>query len=75
MLEESLSILASMNSWLTPYVFFVLLNLMIGTIFVTSRPATYKPSDQHQEQGKHIQAQLDMATSFSLLLYCKNTNL
>ncbi|KAJ6745738.1 COTTON FIBER (DUF761) [Salix koriyanagi] len=57
MLAESLSIWAVMNSWLTPSVFFVLLNLMIGTIFITSRPATYKPSDQHQEQEKHVQAQ------------------
>ncbi|XP_011019460.1 PREDICTED: interaptin [Populus euphratica] len=57
MLEESISIWASMNSWLTPAVFFVLLNLMIGTIFVSSRLATQKPGDQHQEQEKHVQAQ------------------
>ena len=57
MLEESISIWTSMNSWLTPAVFFVLLNLMIGTIFVSSRLATQKPGDQRQEQEKHVQAQ------------------
>ncbi|KAJ6435152.1 hypothetical protein OIU84_000387 [Salix udensis] len=40
-----------MNSWFTPTVLFVLLNLMIGTIFITSSLATHKPSDHHQEQG------------------------
>ena len=57
MLEESMSIWASMNSWFTPTVLFVLLNLMIGTIFITSSLATHKPGDQHQEQERHVQAQ------------------
>ncbi|KAI5556538.1 hypothetical protein BDE02_18G043000 [Populus trichocarpa] len=57
MLEESMSIWASMSSWFTPTVLFVLLNLMIGTIFITSSIATHKPSDQHQEQERHVQAQ------------------
>ena len=37
---------------------------MIGIIFITSRPATYKPSDEHQEQEKHVQAQLKRAEGF-----------
>ncbi|KAF9662316.1 hypothetical protein SADUNF_Sadunf18G0040300 [Salix dunnii] len=57
MLGESISIWASMSSWFTPTVLFVLLNLMIGTIFITSSLATHKPNDQHQEQEKHAQAQ------------------
>ncbi|WCJ43025.1 hypothetical protein M5689_023792 [Euphorbia peplus] len=38
MLEDS--IWASMNSWLTPTVLFLFLNLMIGTIYVTSSSAS-----------------------------------
>uniref|UniRef100_A0A6N2NHN9 DUF4408 domain-containing protein n=1 Tax=Salix viminalis TaxID=40686 RepID=A0A6N2NHN9_SALVM len=57
MVGESISIWGSMNSWFTPTVLFVLLNLMIGTIFITSSLATHKPSDHHQEQERHVQAQ------------------
>ncbi|CAK7352964.1 unnamed protein product [Dovyalis caffra] len=78
MLEESISVWASMNNWLTPTVLFLLLNLMIGTIFVTSRLATHKPSDQHQEQEKHAQAQYghghQLARSPSVLQRLKSIN-
>lgn len=44
MFEESItslpSIWASMNSWFTPTVLFLFLNLMIGTIYITSSLAT-----------------------------------
>ncbi|KAI3409700.1 DUF4408 domain-containing protein [Psidium guajava] len=53
MLEESVtrapSIWATINSWFTPSVFFVLLNLMIGTIFITSSFSTHKPNEEEQE--------------------------
>ncbi|KAF6157033.1 hypothetical protein GIB67_041494 [Kingdonia uniflora] len=54
MLGESLpAIWASMNSWFTPTVLFLLLNLMIGTIAVTSGLASPKSDSkqpQHQQQ-------------------------
>ncbi|KAL8107288.1 uncharacterized protein LOC141671594 [Apium graveolens] len=52
MFEESVSnpssIWASMNSWFTPTVLFVLLNLMIGTILFSSNLST-SPQQQNQE--------------------------
>ncbi|KAF8388817.1 hypothetical protein HHK36_025497 [Tetracentron sinense] len=63
MLEESIpSIWASMNSWFTPTVLFVLLNLMIGTIAVTSRLGTQKQQQQTQED-KALQPRLARAPS------------
>nr|XP_027083850.1 pathogen-associated molecular patterns-induced protein A70-like [Coffea arabica] len=55
MFEESVSITipsiwASMNSWFTPAVLFVLLNLMIGTIAITSTLANQKQHHNHQHQ-------------------------
>ncbi|KAF8040680.1 hypothetical protein BT93_B2800 [Corymbia citriodora subsp. variegata] len=63
MLEESVtsapSIWATMNSWFTPSVFFVLLNLMIGTIFLTSSLSSPKPKEEEQEphQPQHLHQQ------------------
>ncbi|OVA04007.1 Protein of unknown function DUF761 [Macleaya cordata] len=55
MLEESLpTIWATMNSWFTPTVLFVLLNLMIGTIFVASGFGN-KPQQQNEDQQKRPQ--------------------
>ncbi|KAH6761311.1 hypothetical protein C2S51_018260 [Perilla frutescens var. frutescens] len=55
MLEETASaipssIWASMNSWFTPTVLFLLLNLMIATIAFTS---TFPNQKQQQQQQKH----------------------
>ncbi|XP_027082618.1 uncharacterized protein [Coffea arabica] len=55
MFEESVSITipsiwASMNSWFTPAVLFVLLNLMIGTIAIISTLANQKQHHNHQHQ-------------------------
>ncbi|ESR64087.1 DUF4408 domain-containing protein [Citrus sinensis] len=54
MFEESVSFIpsiwASMNSWFTPTVLFVFLNIMIGTIAITSSLATQKGNDQQQQQ-------------------------
>ncbi|XP_030448715.2 pathogen-associated molecular patterns-induced protein A70-like [Syzygium oleosum] len=61
MLEESVasapSIWATMNSWFTPSVFFVLLNLMIGTIFITSSLSSHKPKEEEQEPHQQQQHQ------------------
>ncbi|KAF8401000.1 hypothetical protein HHK36_014303 [Tetracentron sinense] len=61
MLEESIpSILAYLNSWFTQPFLFVILNLMIGTIAVTSGMGTQKQEDQTQEEK---QPQLGRAPS------------
>ncbi|XP_062098908.1 pathogen-associated molecular patterns-induced protein A70-like [Humulus lupulus] len=56
MFEDSVSsvdtIWASMNSWLTPTVLFLLLNLMIAAIFITS---TLTSQDPNQNQNNHRQ--------------------
>ncbi|KAG8381812.1 hypothetical protein BUALT_Bualt05G0011800 [Buddleja alternifolia] len=54
MLEESVSaipssIWASMNSWFTPTVLFVILNLMIGTIALTSTFSNPKNPSQNEQ--------------------------
>ncbi|KAK1367888.1 Alkaline phytoceramidase (APHC) [Heracleum sosnowskyi] len=58
MFEESVSnsssIWASMNSWFTPTVLFVLLNLMIGTILFSSNLST-TPQQQNQETKQEKQ--------------------
>ncbi|XP_031478475.1 pathogen-associated molecular patterns-induced protein A70-like [Nymphaea colorata] len=52
MLEESIpAIWASMHSWFTPTVLFVLLNLVIGTIIATSSGAGQKSSGTGQKSG------------------------
>ncbi|KAF5748320.1 hypothetical protein HS088_TW04G00272 [Tripterygium wilfordii] len=73
MFEESVSaipsIWASMNSWFTPTVLFVLLNLMIGTIAITSSLGTEKQSDQQQPPP-----QQQLARSPSVLQRLKSIN-
>ncbi|TXG61202.1 hypothetical protein EZV62_012565 [Acer yangbiense] len=69
MFEESVSIWASMNSWFTPTVLFLFLNLMIGTIFITSRLTNPKPSHEHQ-QDTHRQ----LVRSPSVLQKLKSIN-
>ncbi|KAJ3691978.1 hypothetical protein LUZ60_012328 [Juncus effusus] len=56
MLEETIPTLWSVvHSWFTPTVFFILLNLVIGTIAVTSKSNHHQHSsaagDNHQRQG------------------------
>lgn len=56
MFEESMSIpgiWASMNRWFTPTVLFVLLNVMIGTIAVTSGLGGGTSHKQQQEEEDH----------------------
>ncbi|KAJ4708197.1 DUF761 domain-containing protein/DUF4408 domain-containing protein [Melia azedarach] len=62
MFEESVSFIpsiwASVNSWFTPTVLFVFLNLMIGTIAITSSLAsTQKQRQQQQQQQQQHQHQ------------------
>ena len=61
MFEESTSFIpsiwASMNSWFTPTVLFVLLNLMIGTIAITSRQGNQQQQQQQQRQQQQQQQQ------------------
>ncbi|XP_050220214.1 pathogen-associated molecular patterns-induced protein A70 [Mercurialis annua] len=72
MLEESLtsipSIWASLNSWFTPTVLFLFLNLMIGTIFVTSSLATPKPTSNNTQHNHQL------ARSPSVLQRLKSIN-
>ncbi|XP_055820433.1 pathogen-associated molecular patterns-induced protein A70-like [Solanum dulcamara] len=49
------SIWTSMNSWFTPTVLFVLLNVMIGTIAFTSSLASQKQNHPKQQQQHHQQ--------------------
>ncbi|KAL8537410.1 hypothetical protein ACS0TY_012520 [Phlomoides rotata] len=75
MLEESASAIpssvwASLISWFTPTVFFVLLNLMIGTIFFTSSISNKKqPQKQSQSDLHH-----PLARSPSVLQRLKSVN-
>lgn len=79
MFEESVSsipsIWASMNSWFTPAVLFVLLNLMIGTIAIASGLGTQRQDQQQQEhqQQQHHQQQ-GLARSPSVLQRFKSIN-
>ncbi|KAL6215310.1 hypothetical protein ACLB2K_014741 [Fragaria x ananassa] len=68
------SIWASMNSWLTPTVLFLLLNLMIGTIAIASSLGTQKHHDQdpHNQQQQHHQG---LVRSASVLQRFKSINL
>lgn len=58
MLQEAVSssptFLATLYSWFTPTVFFLLLQLVIGTIFIISNLASSK-HHQHQHQDPHAQ--------------------
>ncbi|XP_059641454.1 pathogen-associated molecular patterns-induced protein A70-like [Cornus florida] len=77
MFEDSVSssvpsIWASMNSWFTPAVLFVLLNVMIGTIFVTSSLANQRQQPQTQEDPHQQQQQPRLARSPSVLQRLKS---
>ncbi|KAL5769058.1 hypothetical protein ACOSQ2_015841 [Xanthoceras sorbifolium] len=74
MFEESVSIWASMNSWFTPTVLFVFLNIMIGTILVTSSLATHKPSEQQKPQDPQQPQHHQHDTSPSVLQRLKSIN-
>lgn len=74
MFEESVSIWAYMNSWFTPTVLFVFLNLMIGTIAITSSLATHKPSEQHKPQDPQSPEHHPLARSPSVLQRLKSIN-
>ncbi|KAF2304340.1 hypothetical protein GH714_030211 [Hevea brasiliensis] len=77
MFEESVSsipsVWASMNSWFTPSVLFLFLNLMIGTIAITSRLATLKPT-QHQEDKQPQHDGHQLVRSPSVLQRFKSIN-
>ncbi|KAG6671892.1 hypothetical protein I3842_16G027400 [Carya illinoinensis] len=64
MFEESMSptasIWVSMNSWFTPAVFFVVVNLMIGTIAITSRLGNQK----HQGAGAEAEAEAEASQEY-----------
>ncbi|WOG85591.1 hypothetical protein DCAR_0104782 [Daucus carota subsp. sativus] len=67
MFEESVSnpssIWASMNSWFTPTVLFVLLNVMIGTILFSSNLSTSpQQQQQNQENQEHKQEKQESNT-------------
>ncbi|CAH1451695.1 unnamed protein product [Lactuca virosa] len=69
------SIWASMNSWFTPTVLFVFLNLMIGTILFTSNlPNHNKPEDQ-KEKSQNDTTQSKLARSPSILHRIRSFNL
>lgn len=87
MVEESVSFIpsiwASMNSWFTPTVLFVFLNIMIGTIAITSSLATQKGNDQQKQQQQQQQQhqehyghghQQQLARSPSVLQRLKSIN-
>ncbi|KAJ8750590.1 hypothetical protein K2173_015758 [Erythroxylum novogranatense] len=82
MFEESMSaissIWASVNSWFTPTVLFVLLNVMIGTIAITSSLATNnKPTDhqENQSQAQQPHARPQLGRTPSMLQRLKSINL
>ncbi|KAK3224531.1 hypothetical protein Dsin_011556 [Dipteronia sinensis] len=74
MFEESVSIWASMNSWFTPTVLFVFLNLMIGTIFITSSLTNPKPSHENQQDPQQQQPHRQLVRSPSVLQRLKSIN-
>ncbi|KAE8100025.1 hypothetical protein FH972_017959 [Carpinus fangiana] len=67
--DSILSIWASMNSWFTSTVLFVLLNLMIGTIAITSSRGRNR-QEEAQEHPQHPQ----LARSPSMLQRFKSIN-
>ncbi|XP_059453783.1 pathogen-associated molecular patterns-induced protein A70-like [Corylus avellana] len=71
--DSILSIWASMNSWFTSTVLFVLLNVMIGTIAITSSRGAQKHSNRQQEAQEHPQ-QPQIARSPSILQRFKSIN-
>ncbi|CAN6721918.1 unnamed protein product [Malus baccata var. baccata] len=80
MFEESVtslpSIWASMNSWFTPTVLFLLLNVMIGTIAIASNlGSTKKHQDPEQQQHQNHNQGGGLARSPSMLQRLKSINL
>ncbi|KAL4649317.1 hypothetical protein ACB092_01G006300 [Castanea dentata] len=83
MFEESTSFIpsiwASMNSWFTPTVLFVFLNLMIGTIAITSRQGNQQQQQQQRQHQQQEEAQDQgyphLARSPSVLQRLKSINL
>lgn len=79
MFEESTSFIpsiwASMNSWFTPTVLFVLLNLMIGTIAITSRQGNQQHQQRQQQEEAQDQGYPQLARSPSVLQRLKSINL
>ncbi|XP_031102242.1 pathogen-associated molecular patterns-induced protein A70-like [Ipomoea triloba] len=80
MLEENVSsttmpssIWESMNSWFTPTVLFVLLNLMIGTIAFTSTLTNQKQKNQENRQPQNQQPPM-LARSPSVLQRLRSIN-
>ncbi|PKA63635.1 hypothetical protein AXF42_Ash005530 [Apostasia shenzhenica] len=64
MLEEAIpSILASFHSWLTPTVLFVLLNVVIGTIAVTSKVSKRDGDPEAAGAGNSVGAKLSRSSS------------
>ncbi|XP_073129469.1 uncharacterized protein [Henckelia pumila] len=80
MFEESASAIPSsiwafINSWFTPTVLFVLLNLMIGTIALTSTFATQKqPQNLQDSSSQNENNQPKISKSSSLLQRLKSIN-
>ncbi|KAK7329033.1 hypothetical protein VNO77_23178 [Canavalia gladiata] len=69
MCEEAagVSVYAVMSSWFTPSCLFILINLVIGTIAITSRFANNATKKQHQlERSSSL---LDRVMSFNLRYY------
>ncbi|CAN1786372.1 Pathogen-associated molecular patterns-induced protein A70 [Linum perenne] len=62
-----------MSSWLTPTVLFLFLNIMIGTIAITSSLASQKPN--HNEHHQQQQQQQQLSRSPSVLQRLKSINL
>lgn len=80
MLEVSLpAIWASMNSWFTPAVFFVLLNIVIGTIAFSSSlapsPDHKRPAQDADHPAAAAPAQNSLSRTSSVLHRLKSINL
>ncbi|RDX82207.1 hypothetical protein CR513_37029, partial [Mucuna pruriens] len=79
MFEESVSstptFLGSLYSWFTPTVFFLLLQLVIGTIFIISNLAnTHKHHDPQTQQGHDFPQHHHLPRSPSMLQRLKSIN-
>ncbi|KAF4375693.1 hypothetical protein F8388_014415 [Cannabis sativa] len=78
MFEDSVSsiptIWASINSWFTPTILFLFLNLMIATIFITSSLNTPKPNPNPNQQQQHHRLHPQLVRSPSVLQRLKSIN-
>ncbi|KAJ7958360.1 DUF4408 domain protein [Quillaja saponaria] len=68
------SLWTSIYSWFTPTVFFIFLNLMIGTIAIASSFGTKKHHDEHQEDTHEYNQPQQLARSPSVLQRLKSIN-